>query len=327
MDAKITKQRLANFISYDWLKIALSVAAAVVALVVFFTTLKTRPRADQSFEVYGYYGLHWGTDGYTFSSTALRKNVFSYDVLEVVPEVFDNTRPYGGSVYTARRMSKEGEVLFLAPVPVDSGRKDAEGNPISSTQTEEYVRSCLVGAGTEGESLGTILPFDGFMRDCAAYLQTVFGEEWRTNGEPDGEVVRQIFLDRNGKDKRFRTAAKKEEGVAQEKDRLTEVRRSYLAVEEAIGEGVFSLASFTSDSGKTYNFGLNVGGEESDVSGLPLFKNFLYYTAEPGEGEEGGGHTAKDVTLTVFDNGGAATDLRYDVFLFLDWMLRTYRGS
>ena len=54
MDAKITKSRLANLLSYDWLKIIAAILAVVFLLIVFFTTIKTRAREEQIYTVYAY---------------------------------------------------------------------------------------------------------------------------------------------------------------------------------------------------------------------------------------------------------------------------------
>ncbi len=51
MDARISKSRLSNFLSYDWLKILIAVAVAVTAVCVFFSMIKTRARDEQVFSV------------------------------------------------------------------------------------------------------------------------------------------------------------------------------------------------------------------------------------------------------------------------------------
>ncbi len=93
MDARITKSRLANLLSYDWLKIIAAILAVVLILIVFFTTIKTRARDEQIFTVYAYstpdsvsegdadMTLYSGADADAFSDRALANGVFSYDVL------------------------------------------------------------------------------------------------------------------------------------------------------------------------------------------------------------------------------------------------------
>ncbi len=327
MDAKITKQRLANFLSYDWLKILISVVAVVVALVIFFTTVQTRPRKDQVYELYAYYGLLLGEDGYDIADIAPKEKTFSYDVLSVGAEAFDNTGLYGGAAYSARRAAGQGEVLFLAPVPAESGKTDENGNPVEFTHLDEFMQAAIADAGTENETLRNILEFDVFTLECESYLSSVFGENWETSDVPDDGRVREIFLQRNGKDKRFRTEAKKEKGIAQERERLIGLRSAYLAVESAIAEGIFAYTTYTSESGKVYTIGLNIGGnEEGSPKGLGGLSNLVYYRVESEE-DKTLIRTARDVTLTVFNNGRLATDLRYDVFFLLQWMMNRYGAA
>ena len=66
MDARITKSRLANLLSYDWLKIVAAILAAVLVICVFFTTVKTRPGKYHTFTVYGYRELVEGGDANGF---------------------------------------------------------------------------------------------------------------------------------------------------------------------------------------------------------------------------------------------------------------------
>ena len=322
MDAKITKERLANFLAYDWLKILLSVGLVVAILCVFFTTVRTRPRDDQNFEVYGYTGLNLGADGYNFGDRALKENVFSYDVLDVTTEVFDAFETYSAAAYTARRAAGQGKILFLSTAPMETSQVDEEGNPIMSTILEEFVKANIITEYVESEELRQIVDFGVFMRECESYLSGVFGD-WRTNDVPDEGAVREIFLSRNANDKRFRTAAQKQVGIAEENGRLIALRSAYLAVTAAIDRELFTLETFTSDGGNTYTVGLNVGGNaENPESGLPALHNFMYYNdiTEGGESVR----TAKGVVVSVFNNGKHMTDLKYDTFLFLNWLMETY---
>ena len=57
MDARITKQRLSNLISYDWLKMLVTILVFVLVLVLLFTMTATRPRKDQEFAIYAHTDL------------------------------------------------------------------------------------------------------------------------------------------------------------------------------------------------------------------------------------------------------------------------------
>lgn len=322
MDAKITKERLANFLAYEWLKIVIAVVAVVVALCVFFTTVRTRPRADQVFEIYAYSGLYLGTDGNAFSENAFKEKAFSYDVLEVTTEAFDVSGMYGSAIFTVRRASGQGNMLFLAPIPVKA--EDGDGNTVQTTVLEQFVKENVYQVG-ETERLGGIVDFIEYTHGCEEYLAEIFGEDWRSSDVPSDEAVRASFLERNSKDKRFRTAAKVDAGVAQERERLIGLREDFLAVEGAIESGIFGYYRYTSESGNVYTVGLTVGGtEDGALKGLNLAP-FVYYTTTLEDDRTV--RTATGITVTIFDNARKMTNLNYDTFTFLRWMLKEYPKS
>ena len=84
MDARITKQRLANMLSYDWLKIVGAIALAAVAFCVFFLMIATTPTAGQTFYVYAYDGLTGGMDFSRLNNEFENKNIFSLVVLPIL---------------------------------------------------------------------------------------------------------------------------------------------------------------------------------------------------------------------------------------------------
>ena len=88
MDARITKQRLGNLLSYDWLKIIVSIAIAALALSLFFTMVRTTPTSAQSFEIYGYTDVYTGSKFGGVSEELESKNAFSYEILTVTSEYF-----------------------------------------------------------------------------------------------------------------------------------------------------------------------------------------------------------------------------------------------
>ena len=106
MDAKITKERLGNFLSYDWLKILIAVVAVVFALCVFFTSVQTRPRADQEYELYGYTGLVKGSGASGLESRLLGGGL-SYDILTFTFETFDAFDTYSDTAYAGQSHVRE----------------------------------------------------------------------------------------------------------------------------------------------------------------------------------------------------------------------------
>ena len=312
MDAKITKSRLANFLSYDWLKILIAIVMAVAALCVFFTTVGTRPREDQRFELYCYTGLSGSSRAQQFSDTAMEEKIFSYDILAVTFETFDSFDIYGSAAYGARRAAGEGKAMF---VPDALAKYDENGEKVSDTILEGFLAECLLNAGTESEYLNPLFDFPQFMEDATAYLANVLGENWRDAPVVNDDAVREIFLARNRNDKRYKTAANREKGIADERARFIGLRSDYLVVEEAIESGLFTYTDYTSEMGKTYTVALNIGG-------LARLQNFIYYNATSESGNIV--HTAKDINFVIFNNGKHTTDLKYESLSLLAWLIEEY---
>lgn len=315
MDAKITKERLANYLSYDWLKILISVAAVVCALCVFFTTVQTRPREDQEFELYGYSGLVWGSDSEEFESL-LANGGLSYDILSVTFETFDSFDTYSSAAYAARRAAGQGKAMFVSGQSYLTN--DDAGNTLEKNYLTDFLESSLLEAGTENEEMRMLISYPKLFGDCRAYLERAFGADWRENETPIDDAVASIFSARNGGDKRFRTSASIAKGIALERERLIGLRADYLAVEAAVEdpEGPYSYTPYTSPAGNTYEVALNVGG-------LEKLSDFIFCYGKTFDGEEV--RTSQDIHLVVFYNQSIAdSDLRFESISLLARLLEEY---
>lgn len=308
MDARITKQRLGNLLSYDWLKILLSVVAAVAVLAVFFTMVGTRPTSAQTFTVFCHEELSAGSDFNTLADTLEKKEVFSYDILSVGTESFS-----GGSsttIFNTRRSVGEGTVYFVPNEEPKYLEKDGEpvlgenGKPIIDEKSNQliYLSRGVVynGESTQGDYFDTVY----FLKECENYLSKFYSE----NGELDGEAVRKCFLERNGNDKRFRSKAKKEAGVLQEQARIEKLREDYLFVKSAFEGDTLSHIAYEMEDGNTYNFGVSLAG----LKGLGKLVNY---------GTEG----SAPVSLMILRNNYRDNNLRYETVSFLRYLVEKYK--
>lgn len=304
MDARITKQRLANMLSYDWLKILGAIALAAAILCVFFVMIATRATDGQTFYVYAYDGLSTGRDFSRLETDLLDKRVFGYDVLKTGSESFKKSGIYGDSVFTARRSAGEGRVMFV--------------NDVRTTDEEGKVSSTLLGfidyEGTAQESFGLFLDPEVFLSDCEKYLVQFFGEKLDSE-EPDAAATRKVFLERNGKDKRYRTEAKKEAGIRDEVKRLKKLRDDYLSVKAEMGE-TLSFVTYETEI-KTHAVGFSM--DKLNLTGL------VYHTVETEEeGVKTESQSNQNIALCIFNNGEREGDLKYETVNFLAYLLRTY---
>lgn len=289
--------------SYDWLKIIAAIVAAVLAICVFFTTVKTRPGKFHIFTVYGYRELFEGEAADNFLSDLKEKGALSYDVLETQQETF-GTGQYSEAAFAARRSTSEGNVMFTTTNRTSADDPDAT----------------VIGELLSGENHALALDLDVYLSDCQNYLIRFFGEDWES-GTLDKAEAEACFLARNGKDRRFRNEEKKAEGVLQEYDRLEQLRKDYIFVRGCVEDGTLPYVDITDEKGVVRHkaFGL---------AKLAQLRQYYYYT-ETTKNEETGEETtvasSANVCLLLFRNDNDAgvaakdveNDLRYEAISYI----------
>lgn len=302
MDARITKSRLANFLAYDWLKILLAVAAVVAVLSVFFTTVRTRPKGEQEYSLFAYSDLSMGEDAALLGDDLYEKGTFSYDVLLVNAESFSSNM-YAGAAFTARRSAGEGNAMFIGNAVLEEG-EDAK------SMLRQFVEGYLVQDGGQ-KTLKILLDVKAYMAEADAYLAQYYGENWREEGATlDEEKAAACFLARNGKDKRYKTEAKKAQGIEDEKKRFSKLRSDLLTVEAAFESGVLSYTTITTEDGD-FTVGIRLGR-------LPGLTDLYYYT------DAAGNKSAEELNLVLFNNGDEMGDLKFETVSLLRYLLKEY---
>ncbi len=316
MDARITKQRLSNLISYDWIKILCAIVAAVFVLILLFTMSATRPQRAQEFYIYSYTDLSAGEDFSTLADDLETRGAFSYDVLNINAEYF--TGSTGSTAYTVRRSAGMGNVLFVTNNPTYQTDEDGntvlddEGDPVIAAQSNLY--SMVSGGLVTGDGASAGAAYDPvyYMDACARYLEQFFGGDWRTSDVLDGTLTPEAcFTARNGSDKRYRTEASRAQGIEEERARILKLREDCLAVEQALERGDISVTTLELDGGAVVNAAFDVGG----LNGL---RDLVYYT-------DGETHTTQNVNLVLLFNGTMAqSDLRFESLSFLSYLIEHY---
>lgn len=320
MDARITKPRLSNLLSYDWLKILVAVAVAIAALCVFFTTVRTRPANEQTFTVYAYSDLSPGTDSTSLQEDLLRKKVFSYEILDTQVENLTNSTGsifsglYSGATYTTRLVNDARTVMFVY------GVDDTESESYDAVASLVGVNGAEAGSARHG-----FLDFEEYLNDCERYLIRFFGENWRT-GTLDTAKADECFAARNGKDKRYRTEAKKAAGALEERDRLEKLREDYTVVSDRFADGTLTFATVTVDEERAAEYEIAAGTFNCGVSLGKLNKiSRLYYHSTETESETT--TSAAGLSMILFNSsalGDRSNDLRYETVSFLRYLVGEY---
>ena len=115
MDAKITKKRLGDYLSYEWLRVVAFALIIIVVWSVVFSVTSTKLTADQLFTVFNYTGTTVGTDYDKYANLLIGQKALSYEVNEIsTVDVTVNNGAMSGSLLDTRMMTGEGDVMFAA---------------------------------------------------------------------------------------------------------------------------------------------------------------------------------------------------------------------
>ncbi len=320
MDARITKQRLGNLLSYDWLKMLVTIAIFVFLVVLLFTMTATRVTNAQTFTVYAYNDVTAGRDFNSLADKLKDEDVLSYDILETTTEKFSADSQY--DLYSLRRTTGEGTVMFVSDVRVYE--TDDDGNPVldengdPKIETESALYSLAMGSTVDSEDpiSGTLYDCKYYIESCAEYLSGFFEGDWETSNTLDEAAVRASFLERNSGDKRYKNDEAREKGIADERQRILDLRDDYLVVLQCFENGTFKYTEYTAKnvdgSSFTSVLGINLGG-------LEKIADLAYYT--DGEGNQ----VVSNLNLVIlYNNFHEANGLRFEPVTFLRYLYEEY---
>ncbi len=211
MDNKITKKRLSNFLSYEWILILIAIVGAILLWEFVYTVSSVRLTVGQSYKIfYDKYSFY----GENVSALAVELEVqenlgyengktFSFDVQKTASESILQE----DDVLSIRLSVQEGDILITD----DKARTTKKGEV-------EYTESL---ARTRVDNLTVnFATFDKLLKDAQDYLKSFLadGQTEIAKENLDDNKIKAGFEKRLRKDNRFRR--NKEEGLRLEKQRL-----------------------------------------------------------------------------------------------------------
>lgn len=145
MDSKITKSRLSNFLSYEWILMIVVAVLAVFGWELIYTTAAVRISDGQKF-VYYYDKSVTGLNPNTFDQLLDDNDTFSYDILyKAYEQMSDETASGGYDVLTLRLSLPEGDAIFC-DTNQDEKTKTSRANTLIDTYSIYDVKSLLKNA-------------------------------------------------------------------------------------------------------------------------------------------------------------------------------------
>lgn len=209
MDNRLTKKRLSDFLSYEWIMIIAVIVAAIFVWELVYSVAAVRLTSGQQFKYYYDETMYSGGDSEFYGMITDGENpVFSYDVLNVSSEAL--TSEY--NVLSVRLSVYEGDVIFTDTI---------ENEETGASRAKSIVDSV------------SVYTLDALLDDGVNYLSSFLKDEFAEAdnkkdlvfdyGNLDEEKIRANFLSRMKKDNRFRSEEQKAEGFELEKGRIKKV--------------------------------------------------------------------------------------------------------
>lgn len=183
MNNKITKKRLSDFFSYEWIIMTVVIVVAIFLWEMLFSAIAVKPTTGQNFKYYIDKNIVCPRND-TFKSGLISQKTFSYDVLEVEDEVLGRG---GADVLSVRLSASEGDGIITLD------EKDAEFN-----RAKTIV------------DLFSVYAFDDLLFDAQDYLSSFLKDEHlgKTTEEKRALAVNYDNLDQAKIDRRFNSRMK-----------------------------------------------------------------------------------------------------------------------
>ena len=285
MDAKITKKRLSQMLSYDWMKIIAVAVGVIVVWSLVFSMTATRIIPSQAFGIYAYTGTTVTT---RFSSLPERaKDFFSYEVIEFKTEdINTGGKEYAYQIMEARLTTDEVDVLFVPHVAGGDIQYTLDGEQKTTTYLEDFLYRFYASAyRLDGEN--------GYLTKMEKYLNDYYKGDYTNPNNVDEEKIETDFRAKvkERKDKRYKTETKIQAGVQGEIARLKMYRQAFADFNDYLEKGYISLQEvtlhFTDSEGKTNSvtgkFSINLCPDETLMGDL---KKEVYYRVLDEETQE-----------------------------------------
>ncbi len=364
MDAKITKKRLGEYLSYEWLKV---VAFAVVIIVVWsliFSVTSTKLTMDQVFTVFNYRGTIVGQDFEKYPTLLMSKNSLSYETNEVsIVDVTVNNNAMAGSLLETRIMAGEGDVIYVADSAYDGQVKyrldeqgrlipkvDEQGQPVLEangeqayeTETSTYLYDFL-----SSRYFGTVMPLEDVVVDFGYGERTIEGiltvtsrylsEYFVQYGDffdavpMDETKMEEDFRARvaETKDKRFRNEALIESGLKQEKERLHQYREAYNAFVKNLADGkitrTVSTLVLSDDEGKPFTVKGSFSLNLNPAGQMNSLDAAVYYYKKDTNGKDV--KTTENINLVFLNLPGSREEFVGEKLVFVNYLMNRHYGK
>ncbi len=328
MDAKITKKRLKQMLSYDWLKIVALIVAVIFVWSLIFTMTATPITPTQQFTVINYRGnISLNKQGFSNSyNEAFNNKVFSYEVLKTTTVDLTTSEEYAATLLQTRVSTNEGDVVVISDSPDSYSAYEKDGQ----TLYDSYLQTFLKNYGTALYNLDPNAE-DGFFKQMERYVGGYY-----TNGVLDEEKVERDFLARikKNKDKRYKKQAQIDEGIQADKERIQKYAAALTEFYGYFNEGLVSFThvqAIDRENGDEVliegKYFLNLCPNEATMGGLKEIFGYYKQVENEQTGEVQTVVTAENMHVAFFDFSAVEEGFAYESLLYINYIIRTVQEA
>lgn len=317
-------------LSYDWVKIILSVVGVILVWSFIFSVTSTKITATQQFTVYSYRGNNTLSDGFynQLNKSYNEDEIFSYEIIEMDSYDFAAIDKEANTVLSARTGASEGDVIFLSPA--NDLRTEYEDETTGETKYESSYKSTFV------QSYYYILynfdqtAEDNYFKQMETYIAQFFDGDWKAEeNNPNPEKTEAFFRKRIKKnnDKRYKKKSQIEKGIQAEYDRIVSYKNALLEVYGYLDSGLlvptYETITDPYNPEKTYTraYTLNICPDESKMENLKTIISYpLSYSDENGKTQWK--NSTKDMQVAFFKYKEVETGFACESLLYLNHVVR-----
>lgn len=318
MKNKLTKKRLSNFLSYEWIAIIVVAVVAVILMELFFTFASVRLNNGQRFTYFYDQNVSGASDGDLSATIRLDTDVFSYDVRLINEEQLASE----ASTLVTRVSTGEANVIFTDTVK----RVSSTGQTSRVNRIIDQFDAFTFGDEADEKSI---------LKAVAAYLST-FLADGKEESSPlnyenlsEDKIADNFYKRATGRIYRNDLSA----GIISVNDEYERIKKlcadtayfkKIIEYDKSLGEENSIFYSYKRYAETVENGGSKTDGFDSDVKrnyGLNLSKlgikatNVFYLQ---NQGEEG------DVIAVLFNLGDTFGDLKFECISFIDAIVKNY---
>lgn len=329
MDNKLTKNRLSNFLAYEWITMIIVIVVAIVVWEFAYTVAAVRLTVGQQFKYYYDEALD------TYGSASLYEMIIDEDTLsyDVLSFDYESLTKDAGNILSARLSIYEGDVIFTDCIDYTK-LEGADENTTKEIRVKTLVDSY------NGYDFITL------KNDAISYLKSFLPDGTTVDGDIEfgmlsKEKIESSFRSRMKKDNRFREEEQILSGIKMEEERLEKLCKDVkdftylLSLKDTTPELFYnytrfeqSLNSAVDDKYKTQYANAVENEKENGRENVPYA--LCLSALKGGEGKTdpssyfkiGGRETAEDVVLMVFNFKDEQPHLQYETIGFINQIVK-----